>query len=79
VPSARDAPACAVLGSRLYVFGGVVERTGRCFNDLFVLDLLHARWEVVDIFIGLPPAPRCDAYLAPVGSSNLSVFRLSLS
>ena len=46
-PSARSGPAMTILGTNLYLHGGVDEADFRFTNDLYVLDLNTLNWKML--------------------------------
>jgi hypothetical protein len=76
-PSARYNAGVAVLGGKLYVFGGSTDTTGLNFepqDDLFALDLGTLAWEQVTVSSMVPPARLFHATAADEQSGKLFVY-----
>ncbi|XP_022105530.1 rho GTPase-activating protein gacHH-like [Acanthaster planci] len=59
-------PGWAVVDKRIFVIGGIYKGEAHCNVD--VLDTETSTWTRLSV-TGLPPAPRCDHRLMPVGRS----------
>jgi Rab9 effector protein with kelch motifs len=70
VPPPRHGHSMTVIGSRMFVFGGMAGST--FFGDLYVFDLLTHTWSCPDT-AGLPPSARSGHAAAALGA-KLYVF-----
>merc|ERR1712228_1080539 len=70
-PSPRAAHAAAVVGKKMYVFGG--NNFNKLFNDLYYLDTDNMKWSQV-ITTGTPPSGRANHSLTAIGDKYLIVF-----
>ncbi|XP_028968922.1 F-box only protein 42 [Galendromus occidentalis] len=60
----RHSHACAVLGRRMYIFGGCTSNTSTTYNDLWSFDLSRRVW-VRPLSFGTPPPPKaCSSLIA---------------
>merc|ERR1712130_286533 len=70
-PSPRAAHSAAVVGKKMYIFGG--NNYNKLFNDLYCLDTGNMKWSQV-ITQGKPPSPRANHSLTNIGDKYLMVF-----
>ncbi|KAL6067333.1 IgA-specific serine endopeptidase [Balamuthia mandrillaris] len=70
-PRPRASHAAAVIGARLWIFGGLTEEK-TLLNDVHVLDFEQMKWQKLQI-TGRPPTPRQNATLTAVGN-RLFIF-----
>ncbi len=76
-PSPRYNAGVAVLGGKLYVFGGSTDTTGLNFepqDDLYALDLQTLAWESITVSSMVPPARLFHAMAADEDSGKLFVY-----
>lgn len=59
IPSSRSGHSAIVLGSKMFVFGGILEVTQE-LNDLVVFDLISRKFESIQDSSGMAEKPGAD-------------------
>lgn len=70
MPCPRVLHAATLIGSNMWVFGGMNRKGGGPIGDLIVLDTLSMAWSSPKT-TGMPPSPRIRPNIVPIGKSLL--------
>src|SRR5438270_645621 len=73
-PSPRCASAGAVVGDRLYVFGGVIDSAFHVTNDLWAYDVSKNQWAKLEPAGEAPPARQITLLAADEARAKLYLY-----